>query len=162
VIAMPPIRFTCVATLPFAPEEIAAQILDLAEWTNFRGYGQLPGIKTAEFEVRTLEVIGTRIRVTDTDGSNHIEEIIEWQPDRRIGIEMKDFSPPLSRLATNFLETWDFVRLDQGTRATRSFELYAKSRLTRPALWLISLLLRRAIARHFHQMLHLPTAATNR
>ena len=150
--AMNPIRFSCTEIVPFSPQEIATQILDLANWTSFHGYGPLPGIKTAEFEVRTPGVVGTRIHVTDTDGSRHIEEIVEWQPDRRIGIEMKAFSPPLSRLATHFLETWDFVRLDQGTRATRSFELHARSRLTRPALWLISLLLRRAIARHLRQM----------
>jgi hypothetical protein len=121
-----------------------------------RGYGPLPGIRAAEFEVRTANVVGSRIRVTNTDGSSHIEEIVEWQPNLRVGIEMKDFSPPLSRLATRFMETWDFVRLDGGTRATRSFELYAKSAPTRPVLWLISLLLRRAIARQLRQMRHAP------
>ena len=91
---MRPITFRCTDTLPLNPEEIAGQILDLANWTNFTGYGVLPGIKSAEFEVRTPEIVGTRIRVTNTDRSSHVEEIVEWQPDRRVRLDMKDFSRP--------------------------------------------------------------------
>jgi hypothetical protein len=149
---MRPITFRCTDTLPQAPEDIARQILDLANWTSFTGYGVLPGIKTAEFEVRTPDVVGTRIRVTNTDRSSHVEEIVEWQPDRRVRLDMKDFSRPLSRLASGFVETWEFERLDSGTRVTRSFELHARSAFTRPVLWLISLLLKRAVARHLRQM----------
>ena len=148
---MKPITFSCTQTLPLAPEEIARQILDLANWTNFTGYGVMPGIKAAEFEVRTPGVVGTRIKVTNTDGSSHVEEIVEWQPDS-LRLDMKDFSPPLSRLASGFVETWAFERLGTGTRVTRSFEMHAKSAFTRPVLWLISFLLKRAIARHLRQM----------
>ena len=65
---------------------------------------------------------------------------------------MGDFSPPLSRLATGFEETWDFRCIGPDTRVVRTFELHATSRATRPLLWLISLLLKRAIARHLRQM----------
>lgn len=149
---MRPITFRCTDTLPQAPEEIAGQILDLANWTSFAGYGVLPGIRTAEFEVRTLDVIGTRIRVTNTDRSTHVEEIVEWHPDRRVRLDMKDFSRPLSRLASGFVETWEFEHLDTGTRVTRSFELHATSHFTRPLLWLLAFLLKRAVARHLRQM----------
>jgi len=47
---------------------------------------------------------------------------------------------------------WEFERLGEGTRVVHSFRLYPKSPLPRPALWLISLLLKRAIARHLRQM----------
>jgi hypothetical protein len=47
---MKPITFTCEATLPQKPEEIASQILDLSRWPEFNGYGPLPGIREAEFE----------------------------------------------------------------------------------------------------------------
>ncbi len=147
-----PITISCEETLPLAPEDIARQLLDLTNWKDFKGYGVLPGIKVAEFEVRTPEVVGTRIRVTNTDGSSHVEEIIEWQPDRRLRMDIKDFSPPLSRLATGFTETWVFERLDDGTRVIRSFQLHPKSFLARPALWLISFFLKRAIAWHLGQM----------
>jgi hypothetical protein len=149
---MKPISFSCQETLNLAPQDIAAQILDLAHWTDFKGYGVLPGIKAAEFEVRTPNVVGTCIRVTNTDGSSHVEEIVDWQPDQQLRLHMRGFSAPLSRLATGFTETWEFERLGSTTRVTRSFELHAKTTFTRPVLWLISFLLKRAIARHLRQM----------
>jgi hypothetical protein len=149
---MKPIRFSCEETLDSTPEEIAGQILDLSRWPGFEGYGPLPGIRSAEFEVRTPEVVGTRIRVMDTDGSSHVEEIVEWEPERRIRLRMGEFSPPLSRLATHFDETFEFERIGGHTRVVRRFELHPKTTATRPLLWLISLLLRKAIARHLRQM----------
>jgi len=147
-----PIAFSCEATLPQKPEEIARQILDLSRWPEFAGYGLLPGIKHAEFETTTDEVIGTRIRVTNRDGSTHIEEIVEWEPTRRLRLHMHEFSPPVSRLATSFYETWEFQATDKGTKVVRSFELHPKSMLAKPLLWMISLILKRAIARHLTSM----------
>lgn len=146
------IRFRCEAMLPLKPEEISAQILDLSTWPEFNGYGPLPGIRGAEFETRTVEIIGTRIRVTNRDGSTHIEEIVEWEPTRHLRVHMDAFSPPLSRLATAFDESWDFERDGDRTHVVRSFEMHPKSSLARPLLWLISFLLRRAIALHLKQM----------
>src|SRR5438034_9526669 len=108
---MKPITFACQVTLSLTSEGIAQQILDLANWTEFKGFALLPGIKAASFEVRTASVVGSRIRVTNTNGSSHVEEIVEWQPDRRLRLCMRDFSPPLSRLATRFEETWEFERI---------------------------------------------------
>ena len=149
---MKPITFSCEQTLALAPEGIARQILDLTKWPDFHGYGPIPGIKVAEFEVQTPGIVGSRIRVTNQDGSSHIEEIVEWQPDHRIRLEMKDFSPPLSRLATRFEETWEFKRTGNETHVTRWFHLHAKSFLARLPLWAISFFLKRAIARHLGEM----------
>ena len=147
-----PICFTCEATLPLTPEEIASQILDLTKWPEFNGYGPLPGIREAKFETRADEIVGTRIRETNRDGSTHVEEIVEWQPTRRLRLHMHEFSPPVSRLATAFDETWEFERDGDQTKVVRSFEMHPKSALKRPLLWLISFLLKRAIARHLEQM----------
>ena len=143
---MRPITFSCNETLALAPEDIARQILDLTKRPDFHGYGPLPGIKVAEFEVRTAEIIGSRIRVTNTDGSKHVEEIVEWQPDHRLGLHMKDFSAPLSRLATRIEETREFKRTGSETKVTRSFQIHAKSVLARPLLWMISILFKKATA----------------
>lgn len=151
---MKPITFACHETLLLAPEEIAQQILDVAKWPDFRGYGPIPGIKSAEFERRTPNVVGSRIQVTNLDGSSHVEEIVEWQPDRRLQLQMASFSKPLSRLATRFVETWVFERVGNETRVIRSFDLNAKSMLTKPVLWFISFFLRRAIARHLSEIKH--------
>lgn len=149
---MKPITFTCVETLSISGDEIAQQILDVANWTDFKGFGFLPGIKAAEFEIKTPEVVGTRIKVTNTDGSNHVEEIVEWRPDCRLVLHFKDLSPPVSRLATGFEETWDFEPISSGTKVDRSFKLYAKSVLTWPLLWLISIFLKKAIIQHLTHM----------
>ena len=149
---MQPITFSCSVVLEMSADEIVRQILELENWSDFKGYGMLPGIKTAEFEIKTHEIVGSRIKVTNTDGSSHIEEIVQWQPDRRLTLHMKDFSAPLSRLATRFDETWNFEQSDSGTIVIRSFKLYAKSSVTRPLLWVISVFLKKAIARHLAQM----------
>ena len=149
---MTPISFSCKETLDLAPEWIARQILDVTKWFDFKGFGPIPGIKVAEFEVRTPEIVGARIRVTNTDGSKHVEEIVEWQPDHRVQLHMKDFSAPLSRLATRIEETWEFERVGNETKVTRSFQMHANSVLTRPFLWVISILLKKAIARHLREM----------
>jgi hypothetical protein len=149
---MKPIIFACKARLPLTPDEIAEQILDLKKWPDFHGYGLLPGIKTAEFEVRSPNVVGSRIRVTNRDGSTHIEEIVDWRPDQQLQLRMDEFSPPLSRLATHFMETWNFQREADETHVTRSFELNAKSMATIPILWLISFFLKKAIFRHLREI----------
>lgn len=149
---MNPVTFTCHETVPLSPKEIAEQILDVEKWKDFRGYGPIPGIKSVEFEVKTPNVVGSRIRVTNLDESTHVEEIVEWQPDRRLQLQMGHFSKPLSRLATTFVETWDFERVGNETKVARSFELNAKSMVTKPVLWFISIFLRRAIARHLTEI----------
>ena len=149
---MKPITISCEEDLNVTSGVIAEQILDVSKWSDFKGYFVLPGIKAAEFEIKTPAIVGSRIRVINTDGSTRVEEIVDWRPDQRIEMHMKEFSAPLSRLATGIEETWDFKRIDNATRVTRSFKMHAKSALTRPVLWLISILLKKAIARHLREM----------
>lgn len=152
MVRIKPITFSCEEMLSVTPKEIAQQALDVSRWPEFTGFAFFPGVKAAEFEVQTPQILGSRISVTNTDGSRHVEEIIEWQPDQRLTLMMKDFSPPLSRLATGFEEMWEFNRLDHATKITRSFTLHARSSLTRIALVAISWFLKKAIARHLWQM----------
>jgi hypothetical protein len=56
---MKPITFTCEETLPLAPEDIARQILDLTKWPDFHGYGPIPGIQGAGFDVQHLREMRT-------------------------------------------------------------------------------------------------------
>jgi hypothetical protein len=149
---MKPITFSCEETLPLAPGDIAQQILDLTKWPDFHGYGPIPGIKVAEFDLQTPGIVGSRIRVTNLDGSSHVEEIVEWQADHRIRLQLKEFSAPLSALATGFEETWEFKRNGNETYVTRSFRLHAKSVLARSPLRVISYFLKRAIVRHLREM----------
>ena len=147
-----PIRFTREDVLKNTPEEIAAHILDLSNWSDFTGYGIIPGIEQAEFEIRTPEVVGTRIRAKNRDGSTHVEEIVAWDLPRRLQLRIHDFSAPVCYIADHFDEFWEFTVVEEGTHITRSMELYARSFFTRPLLWLISLWLRRAIAKHLAEL----------
>jgi hypothetical protein len=149
---MKPITFACEETLVLTPEEIVQQILDLTKWPEFHGYGLIPGIKVAEFEVQTPSIVGSRIRVTNGDGSSHVEEIVEWKSDHCLRLEMKEFSAPLSRLATVIEESWEFKRTGNETHVTRSFRLHAKSFLACLLLRVIAFFLKRAIIRHLREM----------
>ena len=151
--AMKPITFRCEETLPHPPEVIAERMLDLSNWLDFRGYGPIPPIASAEFETRPPGVVGTRIRVQNKDGSTHVEEIAEWRPTERLELHMKEFSAPLSRLSGQFEEIWDFSPRGPGeTHVVRSFRLHPASPASWGVLWIISFFLKRAIARHLRQM----------
>lgn len=149
---MRPISFVCRETLTLTPSEISEQILDVTKWPDFRGYGPIPGIKSAEYLVRSPDVVGSRVEVINLDGSRHVEQIVEWLPDVRVQLRMDEFSPPLSRLASHILETWTFERTGSTTNVARSIEMHARSRVTWPVLWLISFLLHKAIVRHLREL----------
>ena len=149
---MRPITFACEAKLGGGSVEIAERILDTENWTDFDGYGPIPGIERAEFEIRTDGVVGSRVRVQNRDGSTHVEEIVEWDPKQRVVLHMQDLAPPLSRLVVRIVETWQFRSVDGATHVERSFALEPKSGWARPLVWMISRLLRRAIDRHLRQL----------
>lgn len=149
---MKPITFACEDTLHGTPAEIACHILDLTRWPEFKGHGVIPGIKDAKFERQTENIVGSRIRVTSTDGSTYVEEITEWNTDARIVIVMKEFASPLAALATSIQETWSFEPAGSASKVTRSFEMQPRSFLTKPALYLISIALKQAISQHLKQI----------
>ena len=82
---MKPIIFTCEETLPLAAEDIARQILDLTKWPDFHGYGPIPGIKGAEFDVLTPGIVGSRIRVTNQDGRATLKRLSNGSPTTGFG-----------------------------------------------------------------------------
>lgn len=149
---MTPIAFQHTRIIPRSAEAIAGAIADLSRWPEFGGYGPLPGIARAEYEARPDGMTGARIRVYNEDGSSHVETVERWQPPQRIVMRLDGFTPPLSRLASHFQETWQFTERGDSTEVVRQLEMFPRSALARPALWLISLLMRRAIARHLLQM----------
>ena len=149
---MQPICFACSATIDQSASAISAQIADVARWREFAGYGPLPGIANAAYERRTETMIGSRVRVRNTDGSGHVEEFFAWEPTKQVAMKFADFTPPLHYLATHFTEEWYFEPQTGGTLVTRKFQLFPKHAAARPVLWLISLVFRRAIARHLAEM----------
>ncbi|MDX1905453.1 MAG: SRPBCC family protein [Bacteroidia bacterium] len=130
-----PILIHTVSGSPHSPEEICAAFLRTEEWSTFQGSGPLPGIRRAAFEVKTPGWTGSVIRVHNTDGSSHAEEITRWDPERGISIHFRNFASPVRHLATHFTEDWHFLRTAGGTEVTRTMTMY-------PRHWLGALLLR--------------------
>lgn len=159
---MNPIGFQCHHIIARTGSEICSEIADTAHWGGFTGYGILPGIESAEYEKRTDDMVGSRIRVRNTDGSQHVEEITKWVPGREVGMKLHEFSPPLSHLATHITEEWDFQAQDHATLVTRTFHIFPRRAATRPIVWLISLFFRRAIARHLAAMAAMARVANSR
>lgn len=123
---MKPIETKIVGHVQKSPQEICTEFLDTERWSEFEGYSILPGIKNAHFESKTSELVGSRIKVLNTDGSSHFEEIIEWDADDRIALKFQGFDPPLSHVATHFIEAWEFRKSPNGTGISRIMVMYPK------------------------------------
>lgn len=132
-------------------QEICAEFLDTSRWPEFKGYAFLPGIEQAHFETKTPDVIGSRIKVKNTDGSSHVEEIIAWDVLNRIAVKFQEFDSPLRNLATHFIEVWEFRDATGGTAITRSMLLYPKGIASRLMLIPISRLMKKAFAAQMNQ-----------
>lgn len=150
--SMRPIEFSLTALLPLSPEEIASRIADVEQWSEFDGYGIVPGIRSARYERRTDAMEGSRVRVENRDGSRHVEEIVHWELPHRIVMRLAEFSPPLRWLAEQFQEEWRFEGRAEGTWVRRTFTLHPRGGASWGVLWIISHFLRRAILRHLREL----------
>ncbi|MBI5354488.1 MAG: hypothetical protein HZB50_17750 [Chloroflexi bacterium] len=133
-------------------EEMCSTFLDTERWSDFKGYSILPGIKSARFEIRTPALVGSRIKVENTDGSSHVEEIIEWDETSKIKLRFQEFDSPLKYLATHFIETWSFHRSDEGTETIRSMAMYPKGVAGWLMLMPISQLMKKAFKKNASQL----------
>ena len=148
---MKPIEIKIVGLIRKPSPEICQEIFDTERWSEFKGYSILPGIKSAQFEVKTPQIIGSRIKVQNNDGSSHIEEIIEWDVSNRIALRFQEFDSPLRNLATHFIETWEFRKSSDGTEASRIMTMYPKGVLGWLMLIPISRLMKKAFEENFRQ-----------
>ena len=124
---MKPIEIRIAAHNHQSPEEICTAFIDTNRWADFKGYSILPGIEKAHFENKTPELVGSRIKIRNTDGSSHVEEIIEWDVRHRIALRFQEFSSPLRHFATHFIEVWEFRQSTEGTDVSRSMAMYPKN-----------------------------------
>jgi hypothetical protein len=148
---MKPVEIKIVGHIRKSSPEICKEILDTERWSEFKGYSILPGIKSAQLEVKTPEIIGSRIKVQNNDGSSHIEEIIEWDVANKIALKFQEFSSPLQNLATHFIETWEFSKSSNGTEVSRIMVMYPKGLLGWLMLIPISKLMKKAFEENLRQ-----------
>lgn len=146
-----PIEIKIIGVVRRSPQEISADILDTKRWPEFTGYAFLPGIEEAHFETQTPDVVGSRIKVRNTDGSTHIEEIVEWGLPNRLALKFQAFESPVKHLATHFLEVWAFRQTADGTEVTRSMTMYPKGIAGAILLVPISRLMKKAFEKSLSQ-----------
>lgn len=146
---MKPIQIHIDGHIHKTSQEICMDFLNTERWSEFTGYSILPGIKNAHFEVKTSGWVGSRIKVENTDGSSHIEEIIEWDEQNRIAMKFQNFSAPLRHLATHFIESWEFSTTSSGTNVTRKMVFYAKGIIG----WIFLLPISRLMKKAFEESL---------
>ena len=96
------------------PQYIFDSFLQIEKWNDFKGFGIIPGIKTANFIIKTDSIKGTIIWVKNSDGSSHKEEILAFEKDTYLKIKMYDFSKPLSYFASFFIEEWALKKIEDG------------------------------------------------
>lgn len=146
-----PVEIKIVGHIKKSSSEICKEVLDTERWSEFKGYSILPGIKSACFELKTQEVVGSRIKVQNNDGSSHVEEIIEWDTANKIALRFQEFDSPLKNITTHFIETWEFRGAPNGTEAVRIMTLYPKGVLGRLILIPISKLMKKAFEENLRQ-----------
>lgn len=132
--------------------EICAEFLDTNRWSDFKGYSILPGIQSASFEIKTPNLAGSRIKVKNTDGSSHVEEIIEWDVSSGFSLKFQEFDSSLKNLASHFIEIWSFKTLASGTEITRAMTMYPKGVLGWLMLKPISGLMKKAFEHNANQL----------
>lgn len=148
---MKPIEIEIVGHFQKSSQEICAEFLNTERWSEFEGYSILPGIEKAHFEVKTIEFVGSRIKVQNKDGSSHVEEIIEWDIDNRIALRFQEFNSPLKNLATHFIEAWEFRKSANGTQVSRKMTMYPKGMFGWLMLIPISRLMKKAFEKNLSQ-----------
>ena len=146
---MKPLEIKVVGHTPKTSVEICQEFLNTDRWSEFKGYSILPGIKNARFDVKNPNLVGSRINVQNTDGSSHVEEIVEWDINHHFTLKFHSFSAPVKNFATHFVETWAFRQTPTGTDTVRTMTMYPKGLLG----WLILLPISRLMKRAFEENL---------
>lgn len=148
---MKPIEIKVTGFIRKSSQEICAEFLRTERWQEFQGYSILPGIKSASFETKTPGLVGSRIKVENTDGSSHIEEIVNWDTENRIAMRFQEFASPLQNLTSHFLEEWEFHRSADGTTVLRKMTMYPKGTFGWMMLLPISGLMKKAFQKNLTQ-----------
>jgi hypothetical protein len=146
---MKPIEVKIVGHIRKSSQEICTEFLKTEHWSEFKGFSILPGIKSAHFETKTSGLIGSRIKVQNTDGSSHVEEIIEWDVINKIALRFQEFDSPLQHLATHFIEVWSFRGSTDGTEVSRTMTMYPKDAFGWLMLIPISKLMKKAFEKNY-------------
>ena len=135
------------------PETVFDFMASEPGFLSFRGWGPIPGLARVEFEHGDYHVVGSRSRVTNTDGSTHREVVVECDRPLRFAVRIHDLSSPFRMLVHELDERWQVVPEGPASRLDRTFGFTLRSALYWPlSLVLAQGLFRVAVRRH-HRLL---------
>ncbi|MEE9429493.1 MAG: hypothetical protein V3V16_00530 [Melioribacteraceae bacterium] len=146
------IEFELTESFIMQPEEFIDNIFDESSWLDYEGYGFLPGIKNVDISNYSKDRIGTKFHLTNTDGSKHVESVIEYIPGELLVLEFSEFKKPLKNLASHFIETFHFERVGDRTNLVRTFQIFPSNVIGTVLLSVISIFLKKAIRKHLDKI----------
>lgn len=142
------IQFKVTGKTLLTTEEIVNGMFDVSNWTSFKGKGLVPGIKEVDIVAPDESIVGTVFKVKNSDGSHHVETIIDFDPAHSLTMKLHEFSSPLNKFASHFYETWTFNQQNSYTYLERTFELYHKNFLGSILLRIIAYFFKKAVEDH--------------
>lgn len=126
---------------------------DAANFSSFVGFGPIPGIRNARYETTGEAAVGSRRRVVKSDGTEHVEKIVELQRPVRHVSRITELSPPFSWLVRYGEDDWRFRPSHAGTLVQRTFTFELTTPLAAIAAYpLLRLFMRSAIHRDFQNI----------
>lgn len=134
-------------------DAVFAHLTDVANLSEFVGFGPIPGIREAKWENEDGIRLGAIRTVVNTDGTQHREEVVGYDPPRRIEDRIFDVTSPLRHLAKDIRDEFVFETVEDGTRIVRTFSVEPKNRLAVPVVSMMAkTALRPALLRHLEAL----------
>jgi ribosome-associated toxin RatA of RatAB toxin-antitoxin module len=142
------LSFTTTHLFRVTPERLFDFTNDAPNFVSFVGFGPIPGIRKATYETVGEPRIGSKRRITKTDGTEHFEELVVFDRPRRHVSRITGLSPPFSWLVRYGEDDWKFMPSNSGTLIERTFAFELTNPLAAlPAFPLLHLFMRFAVIR---------------
>lgn len=126
---------------------------DADNFVSFVGFGPIPGIRTATYETPGEPRVGSKRRIVETNGAEHLEEIVELQRPSRHNSRITGLAPPFSWLVRYAEDDWRFAPARSGTALERTFTFELTSPLAAVIGFpLLHLFMRPAVRRDLHNI----------
>ena len=142
------LEFKLTETFSMQADEFINEIFIAENWSKFKGYGILPGVKHVVITNENKSKIGTKFNVTNTDGSKHVETVVEYIPNKLLVLKFSDFTKPLSNYASHFIEIYKFDNVEDKTHLERTFQMYTLNISGKIILYLMKYFMKKAIRKH--------------
>ncbi len=143
-LAQPPHGISAVVNIDMVsrPEVAFAHIVPINLTSIFTGYGPLPAVTGTQEQTGRWDAAGQTRRVTLSDGSTAQERLTGYESGAYFSYTVSDFSGTLRYLATSAEGEWWFAAGERAgqTHVRWRYQFNSRSRLTQPALWLITTL----------------------